>query len=153
MKKFFVCCTLLVGVLITSACAKEESEDVMIGSMVKNGMEINAVYMPHAMRIEPKSQGGQEGNIHIEADIHATKDNQYGFKNGEWIPYLTINYTLQNLDGNKKQNGQLYQMVAGDPHYASNLKLEPGNYKLTYEISAPELARHADDVLGFYEPF
>ncbi|GAA3333920.1 hypothetical protein GCM10020331_099860 [Ectobacillus funiculus] len=101
------------------------------------------------MNVEEK-----EGNIHLEADIHATKDNSFGFPEGAWIPYLTINYKIYNLDTHEDvAEGQLYQMVAGDPHYASNVLLpEAGNYELTFQISQPDLARHAEDVKEFYEP-
>ena len=133
---------------------EEVEEDVTIGQVNKNGMEINAVYMPHSVKVEPVEHGGKEGNIHLEADIHATEDNTFGFHKGEWIPYLTIKYGIRNIDTNKMvEEGQLYQMVAGDPHYASNVYIpESGNYELTYEISAPDLARHAENVKGFYDP-
>lgn len=133
---------------------KEAGEDVTIGQVNKNGMEINAVYMPHSVEVAPVEHGGKEGNIHLEADIHATEDNNFGFHEGEWIPYLTIKYEIHHLDSNKLvEEGQLYQMVAGDPHYASNVYIpESGNYELTYEISAPDLARHVEDVKGFYKP-
>lgn len=133
---------------------EEAGEDVTIGQVNKNGMEINAVYMPHSVEVAPVEHGGKEGNIHLEADIHATGDNTFGFHEGEWIPYLSIKYKIHQLDSNKViEEGQLYQMVAGDPHYASNVYVpQSGNYELTYEISAPDLARHIEDVKGFYEP-
>ncbi|SIR86842.1 hypothetical protein SAMN05878482_106287 [Peribacillus simplex] len=133
---------------------EEAGEDVTIGQVNKNGMEINAVYMPHSVEVAPVEHGGKEGNIHLEADIHATGDNTFGFHEGEWIPYLSIKYKIHHLDSNKViEEGQLYQMVAGDPHYASNVYIpQSGNYELTYEISAPDLARHVGDVKGFYEP-
>lgn len=132
---------------------EHEHEDVEIGQSVQNGMDIKAVYIPHAIEVFPKDRGGQDGNIHLEADIHATKDSSFGFHEGEWIPYLTIKYEILNLDTQEKINGQLFQMVAGDPHYASNIMLpKKGNYELTYVISPPDLARHVDNVKGFYEP-
>ena len=39
-----------------------------------------------------------KSDIHLEADIHAVKGNKNGFGDGEWMPYLTINYTLVNAD-------------------------------------------------------
>ena len=73
---------------------EEAGEDVTIGQVNKNGMEINAVYMPHSVEVAPVEHGGKEGNIHLEADIHATGDNTFGFHEGEWIPYLTIKYKI-----------------------------------------------------------
>ncbi|MFP3126684.1 iron transporter [Ectobacillus funiculus] len=164
MKKLFLLLTSLVILVLSAACTnqkeqvsghhEEAGEDVMIGQVVKNGMEIHAVYLPHAVKVAPVERGGKEGNIHLEADIHATKDNSFGFPEGAWIPYLTINYKIYNLDTHEDvEEGQLYQMVAGDPHYASNVLLpEAGNYELTFQISQPDLARHAEDVKEFYEP-
>jgi len=102
-----------------------------------------------------------EADIHLEADIHATKGNRYGFRPGEWISYLSINYTLELLGTDKKLSGQLWQMMAKDgPHYGLNLKmLGPGRYRLTYRIGSPEewgLSRHTDPDTGvdpWWEPF
>ncbi|MFJ8247915.1 iron transporter [Peribacillus asahii] len=169
MKKLLLLLVSLATLVLSAACTNQKDkisenaekhekhekagEDVTIGEINKNGMEIHAVYMPHSVEVAPVEHGGKEGNIHLEADIHATKDNSFGFHEGEWIPYLTINYEIRNLDTNKViEKGQLYPMVAGDPHYASNVHIpQSGNYELTYKISAPDLARHAEDVKGFYE--
>jgi uncharacterized protein involved in high-affinity Fe2+ transport len=102
-----------------------------------------------------------EADIHLEADIHAIKGNQYGFRAGEWISYLSINYTLELLGTDKKLSGQLWQMMAKDgPHYGLNLKmLGPGRYRLTYRIGSPSewgLSRHTDRESGvdpWWEPF
>jgi uncharacterized protein involved in high-affinity Fe2+ transport len=32
--------------------------------------------------------------IHLEADVHATADNVYGYPDGSWVPYLAIEYSL-----------------------------------------------------------
>jgi len=168
MRKLLLILVSIVIVVLSAACTnqkekaseqheqkhKEAGEDVTIGQVIKNGMEINAVYMPHSVEVAPVEKGGKEGNIHLEADIHATADNTFGFHKGEWIPYLTIKYKIHQADTNKVvAEGQLYQMVAGDPHYASNVNIpESGHYELIYEISAPDLARHVDDVKGFYKP-
>jgi len=102
-----------------------------------------------------------EADIHLEADIHATKGNRYGFRPGEWISYLSINYTLELLGTDKKLSGQLWQMMAKDgPHYGLNLKMPgPGRYRLTYRIGSPQewgLSRHTDPETGvdpWWEPF
>ena len=126
----------------------------------KNGMEIAAVYLqpiemepkagPHAMLAREKS------DVHIEADIHALKQNKNGFGAGEWIPYLTITYTLVNLDNNKKQEGMFMPMVATDgPHYGANIKMMGvGNYKLILHIEPPVkqgFGRHTDKETGVGE--
>jgi periplasmic iron binding protein len=43
--------------------------------------------MPKGMDMSPDA-------IHLEADVHATKDETHGFSEDAWIPYLTINFTL-----------------------------------------------------------
>ena len=82
------------------------------------GMEIAAVYLqpiemepstgPHAMRAR------KDSDIHIEADIRATENNPNGFAAGEWIPNLTVEYTLVKLDTGEKIEGHMSPMVAND---------------------------------------
>lgn len=69
------------------------------------GMEIAAVYLqpikmepPHMMR------PAGETDIHLEADIHATADNLNGFSEGDWVPYLEIDYELIG-PGARRQKG------------------------------------------------
>jgi len=119
-----------------------------------HGLRIAAVYSVAVAMDE--YWGGpppDEADIHLEADIHAIKGNRYGFRAGEWISYLTINYTLELLGTDKKLRGQLWQMMAKDgPHYGLNLKMPgPGRYRLTYRIGSPQewgLARHTDPETG-----
>ncbi|PAW76597.1 MAG: iron transporter [Verrucomicrobia bacterium Tous-C9LFEB] len=138
-------------------------EEVPVGTPVTlNNMEIAAVYL-QPIEMEPRGMGlpADKADVHLEADIHATEGNKNGFGAGEWIPYLTINYTLTNLDTGKTQKGTFMPMVAGDgPHYGDNIKmLGVGNYKLTYKIEPPSKAgmhRHTDKETGvsrWWEPF
>jgi uncharacterized protein involved in high-affinity Fe2+ transport len=127
-----------------------------------HGLRIAAVYS-NAVAMDEYWGGPppEEADIHLEADIHAIKGNRYGFRAGEWISYLTINYTLELLGTDTKLTGQLWQMMAKDgPHYGLNLKMPgPGRYKLTYRIGSPKdwgLARHTDPESGvdpWWEPF
>ena len=100
--------------------------------------------------------------MHLEADIHAIKGNKNGFGEGEWIPYLKINYELKNLDNGKTKKGTFMPMVASDgPHYGANVKMDTGvgNYELKFHIDNPEkqgFGRHADKETGvgkWFEPF
>ncbi len=139
------------------------AEEVAIGKPKDlHSLRIGAVYSePIAMDEYWGGPPPDQADIHLEADIHALKGNRYGFREGEWIPYLTINYTLELLGTGKKLNGQLWQMMAKDgPHYGLNLKLmEAGRYRLTYLIGSPQewgLARHTDRETGvdsWWEPF
>ena len=98
-------------------------------------------------------------------DIHAVEDNPNGFAEGDWIPYLTVEYTVTKLDApEKKQQGTFMAMVASDgPHYGENLKLDGnGQYNVTYKIYPPSynkdvvFGRHIDKETGvaaWFEPF
>jgi uncharacterized protein involved in high-affinity Fe2+ transport len=92
-------------------------------------------------------------DIHLEADVHATKGEPHGFAEDAWIPDLTIRYTLTKKGTEWKTSGQLLPMTAGDgPHYANNLKMDgPGTYHLTYVIASPEtngFLHHVDKATG-----
>lgn len=145
--------------MVSSFCVTASAEEFPIGKPIdKHGMEIAAVYVEPAVTQDdywggvPREQGA---NMHLEADIHGTKENKHGFGPGEWIPYLTVHYKLRNLKTGKEQEGLLWQMVATDgPHYGSNIKLKPGNYELAFRIENPStggLARHMDRQTGIPE--
>lgn len=149
---------LLIGLPCT-ALAKE----VSIGKpREQHGLRIAAVYSePVAMDEDWGGAPPGEADIHLEADLQALAGNRYGFRPGDWIPYLSITYTLELLGTDRKVNGQLWQMMATDgPHYGINLKLlGAGRYRLTYQIGSPDewgFARHTDRESGiapWWEPF
>jgi len=176
MKKKIVLLVVMLSVaaLLVVGCegsqdtvGQSESEDAANGDAAPNGfkeypvgdevqvegMNIAAVYFQPAS-MEPKAKAGipvEEADIHIEADIAALKDNPRGFGFGEFVPYLTVKYKLENLDSGENLEGSFMPMNASDgPHYGANIKmLGAGNYKLTYLISAPtDYLLHADDVTG-----
>ncbi|MFU2058096.1 iron transporter [Avibacterium volantium] len=161
MKKTFVAATLLAGIL-TAPSALAFKEYPIGEAVTMNGMEIAAVYL-QPIDMEPRGMGlsAKDSDIHLEADIHATKGNDNGFGEGEWMPYLTIAYTLVNTDTGEKQEGTFMPMVAGDgPHYGANIKMMGvGNYKVTYHIDPPSKAgmhRHTDSETGvgrWWKPF
>lgn len=138
--------------------------EVPIGDPVEmNGMEIAAVYL-QPIEMEPRGidLAASKADIHLEADIHATKNNPNGFPEGFWMPYLTIAYQLTNLDNGKVIKGKFMPMVADDgPHYGANIKMSGGvgNYELIYAIENPEkqgFGRHVDKETGvgkWFEPF
>lgn len=135
-----------------------------IGEPVEaNGMEIAAVYL-QPIDMEPKGidLAPSQADIHLEADIHAIAGNKNGFGEGEWVPYLKINYELKNLDNGKVKKGTFMPMVASDgPHYGANVKMDTGvgNYEVKFNIQSPEVngfGRHADKETGvgkWFEPF
>jgi uncharacterized protein involved in high-affinity Fe2+ transport len=117
-------------------------------------MEIVANYLvgiEMAPRMEDMPQGPDV--IHLEADVHATADNVYGYPDGAWIAYLTINYTLAKQGSDWKTSGSLKPMTAKDgPHYADNVKMGgPGTYTVIYSFTPPEangFLRHIDKETG-----
>ena len=153
---------LAAAMLLTATGAYAFTEYPAGEPQTINEMEIAAVYL-QPIDMEPRGMGlsAAEADVHLEADIHATKGNQNGFGEGEWIPYLTITYTLENLDTKAKQEGTFMPMVASDgPHYGQNIKmLGVGNYKVTYHIEPPPKAgmhRHTDEDTGvgkWWKPF
>ena len=127
------------------------------------GMEIAAVYL-QAIEMEPHGvmRPRAESDIHLECDIHAAENNPNGFAAGEWMPNLTISYTLIKLDTGQKIEGPMKPMVANDgPHYGDNVKmLGAGKYKVIYKIDNPlkkgEFGRHTDRETGvrdWFKPF
>ncbi|MFQ5661091.1 MAG: iron transporter [Gammaproteobacteria bacterium] len=129
--------------------------DVDIGTVEKNGMHINAVYI-QPIPVDPVLPGmrrGADSDMHLEADIHAGKDNRQGFHAGSWMPYLGITYVITKQRSNWSTKGNLMPMAASDgPHYADNVKLNgPGEYHLRYHITPPStngFLRHTDKETG-----
>ncbi|MEA9389162.1 iron transporter [Acerihabitans sp. TG2] len=131
-------------------------------AITMNGMQIAAVYL-EPIEMEPRGMGlpPAKADVHLETDIHAVQGNKNGFGAGEWMPYLTISYSLVNTDTGDKQDGTFMAMVANDgPHYGQNVKMMGvGNYKVTFHIEPPPKAgmyRHTDTQTGvgpWWKPF
>ncbi len=155
---------LLAGAMSLNAmAADDEFKEYPIGeAKTLNTLEVAAVYLT-PIDMEPRGIDlpASQADIHLEADIHANEGNPNGFGAGEWVPYLTVSYRLENKDTGKVLTGNLMPMVAVDgPHYGSNIKMPgAGNYKLTYHIDAPSrqgFGRHTDKASGvgqWFQPF
>ena len=142
----------LAGLATTAFAAQE----FYIGEpVVKEGMQIVPNYLTGIeMDRMPEGMSMAKDAVHLEADVHATKDEKHGFPEDAWIPDLTITYTLTK-DGNPsyKKTGTLFAMTAGDgPHYANNVDMAgPGTYHLTYVLQPPSshgFIRHVDKASG-----
>lgn len=131
----------------------------------QNGMEIAAVYL-QPIEMDPPNimSPAKDSDVHLEADIKADKDNANGFAEGDWIPYLGVDYELTKLDDNQTKKGTFMPMVANDgPHYGDNVKLMgPGKYRLALTITSPgdnphsHFGRHIDKETGvaaWFKPF
>ena len=150
----------LVALTTLMTASPAFAREYFVGGPVKqNDMEIVANYLIGVqMAPMPMTMGGMMehggGDVnHLEADVHATADNPYGYADGAWIPYLTISYALKKIDSDWITAGKLVPMTAKDgPHYANNLSMNgPGKYQVTYTIEppAPEVfGRHIDQETG-----
>jgi periplasmic iron binding protein len=150
------------GLLIASGAGAKEYP---IGqAQEKEGMNIAAVYLqPIEMDPPGMMRDAKDSDVHLEADIKAAKGNPNGFAEGDWMPYLVVDFELVRLDGGKSQKGKMMPMVANDgPHYGDNVKLSgPGKYKLILTIKPPSdnahahFGRHVDKETGvgpWFEP-
>ena len=89
------------------------------------------------MENETTSYSADDADIHIEADISAL-ENDLGYGVGDWIPYLTVDYLIEDTSGKEVVSGTFMEMAASDgPHYGNNIKLDPGTYNLTITIHSP----------------
>jgi uncharacterized protein involved in high-affinity Fe2+ transport len=143
--------------LLALSATQAGAAEVKIGQSVeKNGMEIGAVYLQPVM-MEPMLPGmNEQSDVHLEADIHAVKDNKNGFGPGDWVPYLAITYRIVKDGSPWIGSGAFMAMVASDgPHYGANVKLNgAGKYKLVYHIEPPVyngFYRHTDKETGVAE--
>lgn len=162
MKSRFFPVATATALLVYSAASFAFKEYPAGEAKLINEMEIAAVYL-QPIDMEPRGMGlpASKSDIHLEADIHAAEGNKNGFGAGEWMPFLTVNYQLTNLDTGQTQEGTFMPMVAGDgPHYGANIKMMGvGNYKVTYFIEPPSkagLLRHTDEETGvgrWWKPF
>jgi len=108
-------------------------EDVELGFM-----NVSAVYFQSVpMENETISYSAEDYDIHIEADISALENN-LGYGVGDWVPYLTVDYSITDTAGAEVVGGTFMAMAASDgPHYGANIKLDPGTYNVTFTIHSP----------------
>jgi uncharacterized protein involved in high-affinity Fe2+ transport len=153
----------VVAAAVSMAALPAAAKEFYISEpVVKNDMQIVPHYLL-GIEMAPMTKGMDmgPGAVHLEVDVHATKDDKRGFKEDEWIPYLTISYTIEKVGTKFKKAGKLLAMTAGDgPHYANNVELMgDGDYRLTYQFDPPSKAgfvRHVDKASGvpdWWQPF
>jgi uncharacterized protein involved in high-affinity Fe2+ transport len=145
MKRLCLGLAFAAGVVVAAFPAASKEYPIGV-AQEKNGMEIGAVYLqPIEMDPPDIMRPAKDSDVHLETDIKAAKDNANGFAQGDWIPYLTVDYELTKLDDSKTQKGSFMPMVANDgPHYGDNVKMMgPGKYKLVLTIVPPSENPHA----------
>ena len=158
--------TVVAATAAAAACLVSHgsvAREYFVGGPVhQHDMEIVANYLV-GVEMAPMLPGMVMGPdvIHLEADVHATADNVYGYPDGAWVGYLTIGYTIEKQGTDWKASGTLRPMQAKDgSHYADNVKMDgPGTYRVTYAFSPPEtngFLRHVDKETGvpaWWTPF
>ncbi len=149
----------------TAAMSAIAAEYPICKQHIEQGMEVGAVYLqPITMEPEGMMRKASDSDVHLEADIHAVKNNPTGFAEGDWMPYLQVSYELTKAGSKNTQKGDLMAMVANDgPHYGDNVKLEgPGKYHLKLRIAPPmqtghmAFGRHVDKETGvgpWFKPY
>lgn len=165
-------CLGLAGLILSERSNAQGQADAppfreyRVASPVKRHfMTIAPVWLPPITMDRGKSPSGPHV-IHLECDVHATRNNPNGFAFGEWIPYLTVTWKLEPLskaDGARQEGieGRFHAMVARDgPHYGATIRMPgKGRYKLTCSLRPPTengFGRHTDPVTGvdpWWEPF
>ena len=158
MKKFLA---LLLAVMMLSvsafALAEEEAgfdeyELGVEGEQEVGFMTMAMVYFQPVDMAPADLAAPKEGSdLHIEVDLTAN-ENPYSFNVGEWAPYLRIDYTINDPDGNEVLTGSMMPMAASDgPHYGNNIALPEGEYTITLSIKSPAengYLLHVDDETG-----
>ncbi|MDR1450062.1 MAG: iron transporter [Propionibacteriaceae bacterium] len=103
-------------------------------------LEVAAVYF-QPVDMEPSGMGlaAADADFHIEADISAGP-NDLGYGLGDFVPDLTVEYSITAEDGTVAAAGTFMPMNASDgPHYGANVALEEaGVYQVKFEIYSPE---------------
>jgi uncharacterized protein involved in high-affinity Fe2+ transport len=132
------CSLAFVGVLAVALPASIPSWGAVIGGpLLREGLEIVPAYQTG---ITLDRMASTPGSIHLEARVHATAGEAHGFKEGDWIPYLTIAWSMTREDNpTYKKSGLMYPMVSRDgPHYGGTAEMAgPGLYHLAYIVSPP----------------
>lgn len=114
---------------------------------IVNGLDVAAVYFQPIELDGALMRAAAGADIHLEADIRATRDDPDGYAEGDWRPFLTVTYRLTKSDTGQVLSGTLMPLVsyggpagaqAGKPHYGDNLKLlGPGRYHLDLSVAPP----------------
>ena len=100
-------------------------------------------------------------DLFLSVDIRAGKGNKNGFGAGEFVPYLSVTYTLQRKGGPKSPQGLLSPLITSHGmRYGNNVTLAgPGTYALTVTVAPPitvGFGRHTDLETGvsrWWKPF
>lgn len=138
---------LLLLAAASSAAARDFAVYPIGEPRIVNGLEVAAVYFQPIELDGALMHEAAGADIHLEADIRATKGDPDGYAEGDWRPFLTVTYRLTKTGTGQSLAGTLMPLVSyggpagagiGKPHYGDNLKLlGPGRYHLDLSIAPP----------------
>ncbi|RAX22617.1 MULTISPECIES: iron transporter [unclassified Actinomyces] len=117
--------------------------DSQVDQEAEGQISVNLVYF-QPVDMEPAGAAGlaaSDASFHMEADVSALADNTLGYGAGDFVPGLTVDYSIAPADGSGEAvEGTFMQMNASDgPHYGANIALEEaGQYTVTITIHSPE---------------
>ena len=145
MKKFLSLLLAAVMLMSLSAFGLAEEEagfdeyelgvegEQEVGFMTMAMVYFQPVDMAPAENATPK----EGSDLHIEVDLTAN-ENPYGFPVDGWVPYLSIDFVIKDLEGKEVYSGSMMPMAASDgPHYGNNIPLPEGEYTITLTIKSP----------------
>lgn len=133
------------------------AEEAHVGDAVdRHGLSVAAAYLTGIDMVPAPPTPHDGDTIHLECDVSVNANNQNGFNEGDFVPYLTCSYLIEKVDTNWQRAGTMLPMTAQDgPHYANNVPMDgPGEYRLTYFLEPPSrngFFRHADESTGVQE--
>ena len=143
MKKFLA---VLLAVMMLSVSAFALAEEAgfdeyelgVEGEQEVGFMTMSMVYFqPVDMAPADLAAAKEDSDLHIEVDLTAN-ENPYSFPVDGWVPYLSIDFVIKDLDGNEVYSGSMMPMAASDgPHYGNNIPLAEGEYSITLYIKSP----------------
>jgi len=145
MKKFLallMAAMMLMGFSVLGLAEEEagfdEYELGVEGEQEVGFMTMSMVYFQPVDMAPAENATPKEGSdLHIEVDLTANT-NPYGFPVDGWVPYLSIDFVIKDLQGKEVYSGSMMPMAASDgPHYGNNIPLAEGEYTVTLTIKSP----------------
>lgn len=139
----------IIAILLLAASRPGEAREFAVYPIARpqvvQGLRVAAVYF-QPIDLEGGLMRPAAGtDIHLEADISATRDDPDGYAEGDWRPFLTVTYRLTKRDTGEVLSGGLMPLVAygsasiGKPHYGDNLKMMgAGRYRLELSVAPPD---------------
>lgn len=173
-KATMVRCFYLLGVILLvgpiGLSAAEAPKEVSLGAPINRqdaGLTISASYEA-PLSVEGMDSNGRplfvspdKADLFLTVNGRGAKGNKNGFGVGEFIPYLSVSYTLRRQGGGEVRQGQLLPLVTRQGMgYGNNVTLAgAGMYILSLTIEPPlkvGFGRHTDletGVFRWWKPF